>query len=118
MVPAGNTPQPFKWTPGISTGRLKVITVLRFHSSAFTTETDIVANATRQTAVAVFVNSLNASLLNSNSCESLFAEAEIDPGGGLTEHEEGTREAKLGLEHECRGTEAILRGECAVFQAK
>src|ERR1039458_2792510 len=34
-VPAGNTFHPVRWTPGISTGPLKVITVLLFHASAF-----------------------------------------------------------------------------------
>jgi len=34
VFPAGSTPHPLRWTPGISTGPLKVNTVLLFHSSA------------------------------------------------------------------------------------
>src|ERR1035437_9818823 len=33
-VPAGRIPKPCRWTPGISTGPLKVMTVFRFTSSA------------------------------------------------------------------------------------
>src|SRR5579864_2557265 len=47
-VPAGSTPHPFKWTPGISTGPLKVITVFRFQSLARAPGTNIAPRAATQ----------------------------------------------------------------------
>src|ERR1017187_7947125 len=52
-VPAGNTPHPLRWTPGISTGPLKVITVFLFQSSALAPGASTAAvSATKHTVVA------------------------------------------------------------------
>src|ERR1039458_3440513 len=50
-VPAGNPPHPLRWTPGISTGPLKVITVLLFHSSAFAPGENTTPASARQNTV-------------------------------------------------------------------
>jgi hypothetical protein len=54
-VPAVNTPHPLRWTPGISTGPLKVITVFLFHSSAFTRGENTRPIRARQDTVVVTV---------------------------------------------------------------
>src|SRR4051812_21642026 len=56
-VPAGNTPQPFRCTPGISTGALNVMVVFRFQSSALTeVATAVPRRATQNTVVAALNN--------------------------------------------------------------
>jgi hypothetical protein len=54
-VPAGNTPHPLRWTPGISTGPLKVIVVFRFHSLAFAIGEKTTPINARQNTVVVAV---------------------------------------------------------------
>ena len=54
-VPAGNTAHPLRWTPGISTGPLKVITVFRFHSSAFASGENTAPISARPNTVVVTV---------------------------------------------------------------
>jgi hypothetical protein len=44
-----------RWTPGISTGPLKVITVFLFHSSAFAPGEDTTPNSAAQNTVVVTV---------------------------------------------------------------
>src|ERR1017187_4757671 len=53
QVPAGNTPHPLRWTPGISTGALKVITVFLFQPSAFAAGEDTTPISARQNTLVV-----------------------------------------------------------------
>src|ERR1700689_3475119 len=52
-MPAGSTPHPARWTPGISTGALKVTTVFLSDSSALALGTNIVPASVKQNTVAV-----------------------------------------------------------------
>src|ERR1017187_6257089 len=69
-VPAGNTPQPTRWTPGISTGLLNVIMVFLFDSSAFALGAIIaLANAIQETVVII----LNRFIFIFSFCGTRFA---------------------------------------------
>src|ERR1039458_3195197 len=54
-VPAGNTPHPLRWTPGISTGPLKVNTVFLFQSLALAAGENIAPVSARQNTLVVTV---------------------------------------------------------------
>src|SRR5579863_6172433 len=74
-VPAGSIPQPWRWTPGISTGPLKVKTVFRFVSSALA----LGENPTPRTAMpnstvgAALKNFIGFPLVTLDSVRSRFA---------------------------------------------
>src|SRR5271163_2918906 len=59
-VPAGNMAQPWAWTPGVSTGSAKVITVLRFQSSAFTLEEHAAPMSAAQNTVGMVFENFTA----------------------------------------------------------
>src|SRR5436190_12462800 len=55
-VPAGSTPHPARWTPGISTGALNVITLFLFHSSALAPGVQTAPITARQQTVVMPLN--------------------------------------------------------------